>query len=110
MQCDSRKKNDSILIKVSGRMDANTSADFEAVCEKWFEKGETKLIMDCDGLEYLSSAGLRSILCVGKKVKSQAGELRLCNLNGMVEEVMSISGFDTVFPIFDTLEAALEEE
>lgn len=109
MDCQGEKKGDRVVVQPSGRMDANTSQIFEAECKKWIENGEKKLIADLGGLEYISSAGLRSVLVIGKKLKAAGGELSLCNLNGMVEEVFHMSGFDKVFNIFDVLEAAFEE-
>ncbi|MFP3998406.1 MAG: STAS domain-containing protein [Desulfobacterales bacterium] len=109
MECKSDKTGEMVVIKPIGRMDANTSSVFEAECGKWIEKGEKRLIADLAGLEYISSAGLRSVLVVGKKLKPMGGELVLCNMDGMVEEVFNMSGFNNIFNIFDTLEAALEE-
>lgn len=108
MECESFKNDDAVVIKPSGRMDASTSAVFEKECDKWIEKGDKKLIADFENLEYISSAGLRSVLVVGKKLKPAGGELVLCNMNGMVEEVFNMSGFNNIFKIFDTFEAALE--
>jgi anti-anti-sigma factor len=108
MECESYKEGDAVVIKPSGRMDAGTSQAFEKECGKWIEKGETRLIADLESLEYISSAGLRSVLVVGKKLKPSGGALALCNMNGMVEEVFNMSGFNNIFNIYDTLEAALE--
>ena len=109
MDCQSEKNGDVVVVQPSGRMDASTSSVFEAECRKWIESGEKKLVADLGGLEYISSAGLRSVLVVGKKLKAAGGALSLCNLDGMVGEVFHMSGFDKVFNIYDTLEAALEE-
>jgi anti-sigma B factor antagonist len=109
MDCQSEKRGGKVVVKPSGRMDANTSQIFEAECKKWIENGEKNLIADLGGLEYISSAGLRSVLVIGKKLKATGGELSLCNLNGMVEEVFHMSGFDKIFNIFDVLEAAFEK-
>ena len=108
MECESFKQDDAVVVKPSGRMDAGTASVFEKECDKWIEKGETNLIADFENLEYISSAGLRSVLVVGKKLKPAGGELALCNMNGMVEEVFGMSGSKNIFNIFDTLEAALE--
>lgn len=109
MDCYSEKRGGAVVVQPVGRMDANTGSVFEAECKKWIENGEKALIADLEGLEYISSAGLRSVLVVGKKLKSAGGELSLCNMSGMVEEVFNMSGFNMIFNIFDTLEAAFEE-
>ena len=107
MEFESSKKDQALIIKIKGRMDAITSPELEQECTKWIEAGEKLLIIDLAELEYISSAGLRSILSTAKALKAIQGEIRFCNLTGMVQEVFSISGFSSMFPIFDTLDSAL---
>ncbi len=109
MEFDSVKQGGGVVIKAKGRMDAVTAPEFESECAKWLEKGEGVLVVDLGGLEYISSAGLRSILSAAKKVKAVQGNIRFCNLSGMVQEVFSISGFSTMFQISDSVEEALSE-
>ncbi len=94
------------VVAVSGRMDAVTAPEFEKQCLAWMEEGHTKFLLDFSSLEYISSAGLRSILGVAKKVKPLGGKVVLSGLTGVVAEVFSISGFDAFLPIVDTPEAA----
>jgi anti-anti-sigma factor len=108
MEVEGFKKNNVAVVTVKGRMDAVTAPDFEKQCAKWIEENEKVLILDFKGLEYISSAGLRSILATGKKIKGQGGKLLFCNMNGMVKGVFDISGFASIFPIFETLEQALD--
>jgi anti-sigma B factor antagonist len=54
----------------------------------------------------VSSAGLRILLATAKKVKPD-GELKICGLNPSVLEVFEMSGFSTIFKIFDNEDAAL---
>ncbi|MBU4200616.1 MAG: STAS domain-containing protein [Verrucomicrobia bacterium] len=107
MEIVSMKKENAMLIRLKGRMDVVTSPAFEQACDKVILGGDKLLVLDLGGLEYISSAGLRSILGVDKKIKAQGGKLALCNLMGMVKEVFHVSGFAEMFPTFDTVEAAL---
>ena len=109
MEIVSRKQGNATLISLKGRMDVATASDFERTCERIIQGGEKLLVFDLGSLEYISSAGLRSILGVDKKIKAQGGKLALCNLKGMVKEVFHISGFAVMFSTFDTAEAALEQ-
>jgi len=96
----------TVLI-VTGRMDNVTSPEFEAACEKILQQNAKVLVLDFSGLSYISSAGLRGVLSVGKKFKSSGGRILICGLNKMVKDVFQISGFSGIFPIFDNREAAL---
>lgn len=109
MEVSGRKEGQVLIVEISGRMDASTASKFETTCNEWLEDGEKRLIVDFAGLEYISSAGLRSILSIGKKLKSRGGALSVCQMDGMVQEVFEISGFSSIFPAYDTIEDALAE-
>lgn len=107
MEFDNKKNGDALVVMVSGRMDAITAPEFDAQCQGWIDASETKIVVDLSGLEYISSAGLRSILAAAKKVKGAQGELLFSGLSGMVEEVFSVSGFSAMFKLYATPEDAL---
>jgi anti-anti-sigma factor len=107
MELYSYKQDKFFIVKVSGRMDAITAPEFEKSCLGWIEQGDSALVVDLEGLEYMSSAGLRSILIVGKKLKSVGGSLSFSSLTPNVAHVFSISSFGSMFPVYDSLEKAL---
>jgi anti-anti-sigma factor len=109
MECTAIKQDDAVIIRISGRMDAVTAPEFEQACEPLIESGEKLLIADMTNLEYISSAGLRSILSTAKKLKAVQGQITFCNLNGMVRDVFSMSGFDTMFTLWGSLDEALKQ-
>ena len=63
---------------------------------------------DLTALEYVSSAGLRCVLAIAKKLKASEGTLALCGLSGLVKEVFSVSGFDSFFPVYETVDEAIK--
>jgi anti-anti-sigma factor len=107
MEFSSRKDGDKLVVSVSGRMDAITAQEFDAQCRQWLDAGDVNVIADLAGLEYISSAGLRSILSAAKQLKAAKGGLSFCRLSGMVEEVFVVSGFAAMFTLHPTLEDAL---
>lgn len=98
------------VVKLEGRLDISNSSQFEQDCMNWIEQGQRKFILDLAALEYISSAGLRSILAATKKLKAQNGSLALCALSGLVEEVVTVSGFDNILQVFPDLDQAMKEE
>ena len=108
MDIEQIKAENGIIVKLSGRMDATTAPHFEKQCGVLVDQGVHRLAVDFTGLEYISSAGLRSILTIGKKLKASGGALCLCSMSGMVKEVFDISGFTGIFPVFVSPESALE--
>lgn len=107
MEFNSYKQDKFFIVEVSGRMDAVTAQEFEKSCLEWIGLGESRLLVDLKGVDYLSSAGLRSILVVGKKIKSMGGVLSFSSLTPNVDHVFSISNFGAMFTVYDSLETAL---
>ena len=58
-------------------------------------------------LEFVSSAGLRVILRVGKHMRGYGGALKVSGAQGMVKEVLEISGFDSLLDLYEHEEQAV---
>jgi anti-anti-sigma factor len=109
MEISVRKERNISVVSVTGRMDAVTAPEFEKNLTELMSKGEKKFLVNLAGLEYISSAGLRSILVIAKQSKAGQGEVIFAGLKGPVEEVFKISGFHSIFKIFDSEETALKQ-
>jgi anti-anti-sigma factor len=109
MEIQTRKEKNAVIISVKGRIDALTAPEFEKNLSDFLAKDERIFLLNFSGLEYISSAGLRSILANSKKLKEIQGKILLAGLQGPVEEVFKISGFHSIFKIFDSEETALKE-
>jgi anti-sigma B factor antagonist len=107
MQIYTSKEKESLVMEVQGRLDAVTSGKLEEEGQSWIDRGEKALVMDLGGVDYISSAGLRAILILARKLNGSGGQIRFCCLKGMVQEVFSISGFNSLFPVFPSLTEAL---
>lgn len=66
-----------------------------------------KLVVDFQGVEYLSSTVLGKLITLKRKVDAQNGMLRLCNIKKAILEVFSITKLDTIFEIKPTLDDAV---
>ncbi len=102
--CD--KREIGTLLQVKGRMDAVNAPAFEKDFLQVLDGGEKRVVVDLAGLEYISSAGLRSILASAKKAKKAGCTMQFCGLRGMVEEVFKVSGLGTMFAVTATVEKA----
>ena len=86
-----------MLLSLTGRLDTMTAPDLEqTVCE---DMGDIeKLVIDCEKLEYISSAGLRVLLKAHKKM-SALGGMTLLHVNEENMEVFAVTGFDSILHI-----------
>ncbi len=107
MEFSSTKHENKLVVKVGGRLDAITASDFDTESQQWLSESAEAVIADLSGLEYISSAGLRSILTAAKQLKANKSNLVFCGLSGMVDEVFAVSGFAAMFTIYKTIDEAL---
>lgn len=95
------------IIRIDGRLDTTNYGQLEKVILDHIEKGNTKILVDCAGMDYVSSSGLRIFLMALKKIMGLNGKFVLCGLQESIREIFDISGFTSIFRIFPTQEEAL---
>jgi anti-anti-sigma factor len=103
-----KKEAKGLIVSIIGRLDAVSVGEFDKEMDGQIKKGESNFILDLSRLDYISSAGLRSILSTSKRLKGNKGTITLCGLQGGVKEVFDISGFSSIFTIYESLENALK--
>ncbi len=108
MEITTRKAEGGTIVSLNGRMDTLTAPEFEEQMSHIIDAGDRRLVIDMHGLDYISSAGVRSILVVAKKLQAEGGKLALARLTDMVREVPELTGFIKILTICDSTEAALE--
>ncbi|MGD8540729.1 MAG: STAS domain-containing protein [Desulfobacteraceae bacterium] len=109
MEITERQQDDVSIFSLSGRLDSNTSPDFEKRLSEVIRQGARRMVVDFGSLDYISSAGLRVILKATKDIKRAEGLLVLCAMKDYVREVFEIAGFDAFLPISTSLEDALQQ-
>lgn len=103
------KRDNALILKLSGRLDANTSGTLEDRFTELLDSQEKNYIVDMSEVDYISSIGLRVLLVLAKKAKKNMDQIVLCNLQKQVHEVFEIAGFTTIFTICKDEEEALQE-
>ena len=108
MQIICNKHERALVMAFMGRMDRIAALEFDKSFTEWLKNGERCFVVDMMNLEYISSAGLRSLLSANQQLKDSNEEIRLCNVGGLVREVFVISGFESLFPVYNSLAAAVK--
>ncbi|MFH0760003.1 MAG: STAS domain-containing protein [Bacteroidota bacterium] len=102
------KVGDYLVVAIEGRLDTSTAGDFEKSMMELLEGGNTKIILDCSDLQYISSSGLRVSLIIQKKMIPRSGRFKICSLQPSIREIFDLSGFSMIFTIYPDLQTALE--
>jgi anti-anti-sigma factor len=109
MEIVTEKSEKAVVVSLKGRMDAVTAPVLEMKIKGFIKEGEECFVINFENLEYISSAGLRVVLVIAKKLKSVNGQMLISNLKGMVKEVFNISGFTSILQIYETENEALKQ-
>ena len=65
------------------------------------------MVLDFEGISYISSAGLRVVLLVAKTLQKQNAKMAVCSLSDSIREIFEISGFDKIIPVHGSRADAL---
>ena len=101
------KKSGTLIAKAAGRIDGSNAREFQDALDTFLEGEISALILDMENLTYISSAGLRVILLVSKKLQKASAKFGICALSESIGEVFQISGFDKIIPTHRTQADAL---
>ena len=107
MEIETRQVYDVLVVDLDGRLDTSTSGDASDRMVEIAEGDTKQIVLNLNGLEYVSSAGLRVILRTSKLLQAAKGELKLCHANNVVKEVLEISGFHTLLKIYESEQDAV---
>lgn len=100
MRIETVKEENRIILKVEGRIDTNTSKEFQSELLLAFQK-QNEVAANLKDVDYVSSAGLRAMLIAYKTAESKKGSFILRNVQGAVREVLNMSGFSKFIQIED---------
>lgn len=96
------------LVSVKGRVDSATAPQLSRVLEDIVKSGVFKIVLDMTGLEYMSSAGLRTMLATQRQCKRyNRGALVLAGVPQNIKETLELAGFTDLFKAYDDVTAAV---
>ena len=108
MEIKEHREGNIVIIEPNGRLDTNTSDEFEAKLVTLLDMEDLRLVIDLIHVDYISSAGLRVLLMLAKKLKSMNNSIILCSMNEHIKEVFDIAGFTPIFSIEQSRDKAIE--
>src|SRR5947208_10641239 len=107
MECAHEHAGELAIVRLAGRLDSGAAHAAEEGFNGILGGGTPHLAIDMTKLDYISSAGLRVLLVVAKKVQQAKGKVALFGLSPNVREVFTVSGFDTIFSVVPDSAAAI---
>lgn len=94
MKTTMNREAEKLTVRVEGRLDTLTAPEFDDEIKPALD-GVEELVLDLDGLEYISSAGLRSLLGICQVMEKQ-GKMYLTNVDDDVMDIFDLTGFKSI--------------
>ena len=95
------------VVNVKGQLDAHTFLTLQKELENTLRANDPRLVLDCDGLDYISSAGLGVLQKMVREFRGRGGDIRLARVSDKIGNVIKLLGFSKVIRVFGGLDEAV---
>jgi anti-anti-sigma factor len=109
MNIAEREVKGTAVFTLEGRVDTQGAVEMDQTLQAAVAAGKHNMVLDLAQVSYISSAGLRTLADIITRNRAEGGDLKLVALSHKVLRVFRIIGFDKLFPIYDSLEAAIAD-
>ena len=98
-----------VIVYLKGSLMGGTTSQLEQLLDEQMAiERRINIILDCTELEFISSAGIGSLLIKSGDAKKHKGMVKLLNLPPKIQELFKIAGFLQIFPIFYDRDEAID--
>jgi len=94
------------IMKVNGRVDSDTAPELDTALSKLLMDNRNKIVLNLQGVDFLSSAGLRAMVKALKEAQNSGGDVRLASVSEPIEVILRTVGMLQMFKIYSTSEEA----
>lgn len=107
MEFEEQKYGATVVLSIAGRADAFGGPTVGDRLAEIIERGDVNIVVDCRGLSYISSVGLRALFVAARACQAEGGELVIAAATFGCKSVMEIAGFMKIINYFDKVEEAV---
>lgn len=107
MEITVKENERTTTLKLDGRLDLASGTDLKEQVKNLFEQGKFAVHLNLNGVEFINSSGLGTLVSIMKLTRIKKGRLTLSNLASYVQEIFDITQLSHIFEIYDTEEEAL---
>ena len=107
MKTEFKQEAGVVLVIVSETVDALTAPELTRALDRQMAEGHCNLVVDLTAVDFMSSAGLRTLLGGVKEARTRGGDLRIASINPGIDKVLRMSGFHNIAKVFASTAEAL---
>jgi anti-sigma B factor antagonist len=95
------------VVSLDGFLDAHTAPQFEEAIQSEINAGRRQIVVSCEKLTYISSAGLGVFMSFIEELREAGGDIKICSVAPKVLQVFEILGFQSLFDIVENVPQAI---
>ena len=99
-------QEDILIIKADGDLNSETADEFVESIGKLVDAGLHSIIIDCSGLDNISSSGLGMLVRLHKRMDEKIGDVKIASVKGLIVSVLRMTRLDKMFSIYPDVESA----
>ncbi|MBI3966390.1 MAG: STAS domain-containing protein [Chloroflexi bacterium] len=107
MEITAEYRDEVVVVSPVGSIDSMTFIEVGAYLSALVKVDKSLIVTDLSGVDYLSSAGLRTMLATVKECRQRGGDLRLAAAQRSVYQVLEFAGFTHMIQVFPDVDAAV---
>ena len=95
-----REENGQLdILHLDGSLDASSFPRLETALNQLRENSRNRVVLDCEGLDYISSAALGALIGFARRAREQNGDLKLAKLSAKIYNIVELLGFHKILEI-----------
>ena len=102
LRIDVRSHGNVAIVEPVGFINAHTARDFEMVLQELIDQKRHNIVVNCQALSYIASAGLGAIMGFIDMIRENNGDIRMCCMNETVFNIFDVLGFTHLYSIFES--------
>lgn len=95
------------IMKVIGRVDSDTAPELDEALTKLLQDNQNRIVLDLEGVEYMSSAGLRAVVKAYQAATRSGGDVRLACVSTPVEVILRTVGMMQMLKMYPSDQEAV---
>jgi anti-sigma B factor antagonist len=108
LKIQTKSVHDAIIINIQGDVDLYSSPQVRKTIIDLVHKKKPALLVNLEGVSYMDSSGVATLVEGLQKIKKYDGNLYIYNLQGAVRDVFELSRLDKVFSIYENEQEAIK--
>ncbi len=107
MEIHSARRDGVLIVALTGRLDGFGAGRLSEGIAGALQDDDRAVVLDCSGMTYLSSGGIRVFIALRKQMKERSGSVALAGVGDYPQKVLEMAGVHTILKMYPTLQEAV---